>query len=143
MRPRTGTTHGGYAAAAGALQPGAPELRPDARYNQDIENIVKRFDLGMDVLTVVFETPNDSCNNYEVLNLGVRGPAQSIIDTANKEGADVIGLSGLITPSLEEMAHVAREMERAGLKLQGDAGGSRAGDGGDGEPRFGGHGDGE
>src|SRR5574343_583251 len=52
----------------GALQPGAPELRPDARYNQDIENIVKRFDLGMDVLTVVFETPNDSCNNYEVLN---------------------------------------------------------------------------
>ncbi|WP_295007268.1 efflux RND transporter permease subunit [uncultured Dechloromonas sp.] len=52
----------------GALQPGAPELRPDARYNQDIENIVKRFDLGMDVLTVVFETPNDSCNNYPVLN---------------------------------------------------------------------------
>jgi predicted RND superfamily exporter protein len=52
----------------GALQPGAPELRPDARYNQDIENIVKRFDLGMDVLTVVFETPNDSCNNFEVLN---------------------------------------------------------------------------
>lgn len=52
----------------GALQPGAPELRPDARYNQDIENIVKRFDLGMDVLTVVFETPNDSCNNYDVLN---------------------------------------------------------------------------
>ena len=52
----------------GALQPGAPELRPDSRYNQDVENIVKRFDLGMDVLTVVFETPNDSCNNFEVLN---------------------------------------------------------------------------
>ena len=52
----------------GALQPGAPELRPDSRYNQDIENIVKRFDLGMDVLTVVFETPNDSCNKYEILN---------------------------------------------------------------------------
>ena len=52
----------------GALQPGAPELRPDSRYNQDVENIVKRFDLGMDVLTVVFETPNDSCNNYAVLN---------------------------------------------------------------------------
>ena len=52
----------------GALQPGAPELRPDSRYNQDIENIVKRFDLGMDVLTVVFETPNDSCNNFEILN---------------------------------------------------------------------------
>ncbi|MCK7491679.1 MAG: hypothetical protein MZW92_08300 [Comamonadaceae bacterium] len=52
----------------GALRPGAPEPRPDARYNQDIENIVKRFDLGMDVLTVVFETPNDSCSNFEVLN---------------------------------------------------------------------------
>lgn len=52
----------------GALQPGAPELRPDSRYNQDVENIVKRFDLGMDVLTIVFETPNDSCNNYEVVN---------------------------------------------------------------------------
>jgi predicted RND superfamily exporter protein len=52
----------------GALQAGAPELRPDSRYNQDVENIVKRFDLGMDVLTIVFETPNDSCNNFEVLN---------------------------------------------------------------------------
>jgi len=52
----------------GALQPGAPELRPDSRYNQDAQNIVSRFDLGMDVLTVVFETPNDSCNNYAVLN---------------------------------------------------------------------------
>lgn len=52
----------------GALQPGAPELRPDSRYNTDVENIVKRFDLGMDVLTVVFETPNDSCNSFEVVN---------------------------------------------------------------------------
>ena len=52
----------------GALQPGAPELRPDARYNLDTESIVKRFDLGMDVLTVVFETPNDSCNSFPVLN---------------------------------------------------------------------------
>ena len=52
----------------GALQPGAPELRADSRYNQDVANIVKRFDLGMDVLTVVFETPNDSCNKFEILN---------------------------------------------------------------------------
>ncbi len=52
----------------GALQPGAPELRPDARYNIDTENIVKRFDLGMDVLTVVFETPNDSCNSFPILD---------------------------------------------------------------------------
>jgi predicted RND superfamily exporter protein len=52
----------------GALQPGAPELRADSRYNQDVQNIVKRFDLGMDVLTVVFETPNDSCNSFPVVN---------------------------------------------------------------------------
>ena len=52
----------------GALQPGAPELRADSRYNQDVQNIVKRFDLGMDVLTVVFETPNDSCNSFPIVN---------------------------------------------------------------------------
>ena len=52
----------------GALQPGAPELRADSRYNQDVQNIVSRFDLGMDVLTVVFETPNDSCNSFPVVN---------------------------------------------------------------------------
>lgn len=52
----------------GALQPGAPELRADSRYNRDVENIVSRFDLGMDVLTVVFETPNDSCNSFQVVN---------------------------------------------------------------------------
>ena len=52
----------------GALQPGAPELRPDARYNIDTRNIVERFDLGMDVLTVVFETPNDSCNSFPILD---------------------------------------------------------------------------
>jgi hypothetical protein len=52
----------------GALQPGAPELRPESRYNQDVRSIVSRFDLGMDVLTVVFETPPDSCNSYATLN---------------------------------------------------------------------------
>ncbi len=52
----------------GALQPGAPELRAESRYNRDIENIVKRFDLGMDVLTIVFETPNDSCTNFEIVD---------------------------------------------------------------------------
>src|SRR5689334_13843188 len=69
-------------------------------------------DIGKNIVAVVLQ-----CNNYEVVNLGVMVPAQNIIDTAQKEGADVIGLSGLITPSLEEIAHVAREMERAGLKL--------------------------
>ncbi|HUG79663.1 MAG TPA: methionine synthase [Burkholderiales bacterium] len=69
-------------------------------------------DIGKNIVSVVLQ-----CNNYEVINLGVMVPAQTIIETAQRENADVIGLSGLITPSLEEMAHVAREMERAGLQL--------------------------
>ena len=69
-------------------------------------------DIGKNIVAVVLQ-----CNNYEVLNLGVMVPAETILETARRENADVIGLSGLITPSLEEMAHVAREMERARLKL--------------------------
>jgi len=69
-------------------------------------------DIGKNIVAVVLQ-----CNNYEVVNLGVMVPAQTILETAVRERADVIGLSGLITPSLEEMTHVAREMERAGLKL--------------------------
>jgi 5-methyltetrahydrofolate--homocysteine methyltransferase len=69
-------------------------------------------DIGKNIVAVVLQ-----CNNYEVLNLGVMVPAQTIIETAQRENADAVGLSGLITPSLEEMAHVAREMERAGLAL--------------------------
>jgi 5-methyltetrahydrofolate--homocysteine methyltransferase len=69
-------------------------------------------DIGKNIVAVVLQ-----CNNYDVVNLGVMVPAQSIIDAARRENADVVGLSGLITPSLEEMSHVAREMERAGLKL--------------------------
>jgi 5-methyltetrahydrofolate--homocysteine methyltransferase len=64
-------------------------------------------DIGKNIVAVVLQ-----CNNYEVVNLGVMVPAQQILDTAEREGADAVGLSGLITPSLEEMAHVAREMER-------------------------------
>jgi len=69
-------------------------------------------DIGKNIVAVVLQ-----CNNYEVVNLGVMVPAQTIIETAQRENADAVGLSGLITPSLEEMAHVAREMERAGLAL--------------------------
>src|SRR6266850_1184997 len=69
-------------------------------------------DIGKNIVAVVLQ-----CNNYEVVNLGVMVPAQTIIETAQRENADAVGLSGLITPSLEEMAHVAREMERAGLGL--------------------------
>jgi 5-methyltetrahydrofolate--homocysteine methyltransferase len=69
-------------------------------------------DIGKNIVSVVLQ-----CNNYDVINLGVMVPAQTIIETAQRENADIVGLSGLITPSLEEMAHVAREMERAGLKV--------------------------
>jgi methanogenic corrinoid protein MtbC1 len=69
-------------------------------------------DIGKNIVSVVLQ-----CNNYAVVNLGVMVPAQKIIDTAKEEGADIIGLSGLITPSLEEMAHFAKEMERQGVKL--------------------------
>jgi 5-methyltetrahydrofolate--homocysteine methyltransferase len=69
-------------------------------------------DIGKNIVGVVLQ-----CNNYEVLNLGVMVPAETILETARRENADAIGLSGLITPSLEEMAHVAKEMERARMKL--------------------------
>ena len=69
-------------------------------------------DIGKNIVGVVL-----GCNNYEVLDLGVMVPADTILDTAVEEGADVVGLSGLITPSLDEMVNVAREMERRGLDL--------------------------
>ncbi|MGH9578961.1 MAG: B12-binding domain-containing protein, partial [Terriglobales bacterium] len=69
-------------------------------------------DIGKNIVAVVLQ-----CNNYDVVNLGVMVPAQTILDTARREGADAIGLSGLITPSLEEMTHVAREMERQQFRV--------------------------
>jgi 5-methyltetrahydrofolate--homocysteine methyltransferase len=69
-------------------------------------------DIGKNIVGVVL-----ACNNYEVIDIGVMVPAEKIIDTAIKENVDVIGLSGLITPSLDEMVHVAKEMERAGLSI--------------------------
>jgi 5-methyltetrahydrofolate--homocysteine methyltransferase len=69
-------------------------------------------DIGKNIVGVVLQ-----CNNYEVINLGVMVPAQKILEVARQEKADVIGLSGLITPSLEEMAHVAREMQREGFSI--------------------------
>ncbi|WP_416234669.1 methionine synthase [Paucibacter sp. PLA-PC-4] len=64
-------------------------------------------DIGKNIVTVVLQ-----CNNYEVVNMGVMVPCQDILARAKVEGADIIGLSGLITPSLEEMQHVAAEMQR-------------------------------
>ena len=69
-------------------------------------------DIGKNIVGVVL-----ACNNYEVIDMGVMVPCEKILDRAKAEKADLIGLSGLITPSLDEMVHVAREMERLGFKL--------------------------
>ncbi len=69
-------------------------------------------DIGKNIVGVVLQ-----CNGYEVIDLGVMQPAQAILDAARKEGANIIGLSGLITPSLDEMVHVASEMERQGFTI--------------------------
>ncbi|MGH3094141.1 MAG: vitamin B12 dependent-methionine synthase activation domain-containing protein, partial [Gaiellaceae bacterium] len=69
-------------------------------------------DIGKNIVGVVL-----GCNNYEVIDLGVMVPADRILDTAVEAGCDVVGLSGLITPSLDEMVHVAKEMERRGMTL--------------------------
>ena len=69
-------------------------------------------DIGKNIVGVVL-----ACNNFDVVDLGVMVPTQKILDTARAENADLIGLSGLITPSLEEMTHVAREMQRQGFDM--------------------------
>jgi 5-methyltetrahydrofolate--homocysteine methyltransferase len=69
-------------------------------------------DIGKNIVGVVL-----ACNNYEVIDMGVMVPCEKILERAKLEKADIIGLSGLITPSLDEMVHVAREMERQGFKL--------------------------
>jgi 5-methyltetrahydrofolate--homocysteine methyltransferase len=69
-------------------------------------------DIGKNIVGIVLQ-----CNNFEVVDLGVMVPASKIIETAKAEGADIIGLSGLITPSLDEMTFLAGEMERQGLKM--------------------------
>ncbi|MBL8260851.1 MAG: methionine synthase [Xanthomonadaceae bacterium] len=69
-------------------------------------------DIGKNIVGVVL-----ACNNFDVVDLGVMVPAQTILDRAVAENADIIGLSGLITPSLEEMSHVAKEMQRQGLRI--------------------------
>jgi 5-methyltetrahydrofolate--homocysteine methyltransferase len=69
-------------------------------------------DIGKNIVSVVL-----ACNNFEIIDLGVMVPAEKIIEAAIKENVDIIGLSGLITPSLDEMVHLAKEMERAGLSI--------------------------
>src|SRR5690606_7448038 len=65
-------------------------------------------DIGKNIVGIVL-----ACNNYDVVDLGVMVPPEKIIETAKKEKVDIIGLSGLITPSLDEMVHVAKELQRA------------------------------
>src|SRR4051812_29548998 len=69
-------------------------------------------DIGKNIVGVVLQ-----CNNFEVIDLGVMVPAAKILETAKEKGADIIGLSGLITPSLDEMVHVASEMQREGFNI--------------------------
>jgi len=69
-------------------------------------------DIGKNIVGVVLQ-----CNNYEIIDLGVMVPAQKILDTAREQNADIIGLSGLITPSLDEMVHVAKEMKRQEFQI--------------------------
>ncbi|MGH8370772.1 MAG: dihydropteroate synthase, partial [Gammaproteobacteria bacterium] len=69
-------------------------------------------DIGKNIVGVVLQ-----CNNYEVIDLGVMVPAAKLLETARAENVDIIGVSGLITPSLEEMTHVAKEMQRAGFTI--------------------------
>lgn len=68
-------------------------------------------DIGKNIVGVVL-----ACNGYDIIDLGVMVPAEKILDTADKEKADIVGLSGLITPSLDEMVHVAHEMKRRGMR---------------------------
>ena len=69
-------------------------------------------DIGKNIVSVVM-----ACNNYEIIDLGVMVPAEEIVQKAIEEQVDMLGLSGLITPSLDEMVHVAKEMQRAGLQI--------------------------
>ena len=68
-------------------------------------------DIGKNIVGVVL-----GCNGYDIVDLGVMVPADKILETAEKEKVDIIGLSGLITPSLDEMVHVAHEMKRRGYE---------------------------
>jgi 5-methyltetrahydrofolate--homocysteine methyltransferase len=106
--------------AVAYLEPFMPKLG-DTGYSQEQSSIKKILlatvkgdvhDIGKNIVGVVL-----ACNSYQIIDLGVMVDAQKIIDEASKNKVDVIGLSGLITPSLDEMVNVASEMERQGLKI--------------------------
>jgi 5-methyltetrahydrofolate--homocysteine methyltransferase len=95
-----------------------PHIEQEKNGNTSIGKIVFAtvkgdvHDIGKNIVSVIL-----GCNNFQVIDLGVMVPCERIIETARKEKADIIALSGLITPSLEEMIHVAEEMERQGLDI--------------------------
>jgi len=105
-------------AAVAFLQPYLEKEKLDGNVAQTRGTIVLAtvkgdvHDIGKNIVSIIL-----SCNGYTIIDLGVMVPTEKIIETAINEKADIIGLSGLITPSLEEMAHVATEMERRGLKI--------------------------
>jgi 5-methyltetrahydrofolate--homocysteine methyltransferase len=98
-----------YMEAEQAASGGAPRARGKAVLATVKGDV---HDIGKNIVGVVL-----GCNDYEVIDLGVMVPAERILDTAVEEGADVVGLSGLITPSLDQMVDVAKEMERRGMAL--------------------------
>lgn len=98
-----------------------PYLEEEKRLNNDESKNAKILlatvkgdvhDIGKNIVGVVL-----ACNNFEIIDLGVMVPAEKILDTAEAEQVDIIGLSGLITPSLDEMVHVAKEMERRKMNI--------------------------
>ncbi|KAI9104481.1 methionine synthase [Phlyctochytrium arcticum] len=94
---------------------GIDETDPNASYNGTVVMATVKgdvHDIGKNIVGVVL-----GCNNYKVIDLGVMTPCDKILEAAIRERADVIGLSGLITPSLDEMVYVAKEMERKGIKI--------------------------
>lgn len=106
--------------AVAYLEPFMPKVG-DLDYNQEQSSIKKILlatvkgdvhDIGKNIVGVVL-----ACNSYQIIDLGVMVDAQKILDEAVKNKVDIVGLSGLITPSLDEMVHVAAEMERRGLKI--------------------------
>jgi 5-methyltetrahydrofolate--homocysteine methyltransferase len=101
--------------AVGYLEPFMAEASQTQKYRGKIVLATVKgdvHDIGKNIVGVVL-----GCNNYQVIDLGVMVPADKILDTAEEVGADMVGLSGLITPSLREMSHVAREMEARGMNI--------------------------
>jgi len=98
-----------------------PYIEEEKAKNKDTRPVAKVLlatvkgdvhDIGKNIVSVVL-----ACNNFDVVDIGVMMPCENILEAAEKEKADIIGLSGLITPSLDEMVHVAKEMERKGMRI--------------------------